>query len=537
MRRFLVLLVVVWTTPVVSCETTPSRACLLDRFEIAAEWVDYWGNPATIAEHASAGKAAAVPLDANTVGFWFFDPDNLDLVVRLLPECDGGDDAVSVEVVGLVNVGIDLAVEDTVAGVTRAYRNALGQPFQPLRDPDAFRVSCSDLPEAGPAADMPDLRCADGADGLCLLDGRFAVDLSPAAVTPLTDGSISADLDADGLDDLWLSVLDGRAQNLNYWIAYELLDPGEFTLEVVDRVTADAHTLVHRADHPLLIIDPSGFRGDVPMRVDGGFSGSWYGVGRSGEGVAVEITRNEGAPAAVLYFFSYTDDGSGRQAWMTGAARLLGDRVALPLVMTSGATFGSDFDADSVQRREWGHAKFTFDNCNQGRLEVTSPVFSDVSFPLRRLEPSPAEVGRACAPHYDRPEGPNGALAGSWMSPERSGEGFFFNVFDSGGGPNLIAYYFTYAADGSGDQAWLVGAAPLEDGRAVLPMTLTQGARYGEFFDPDDVERIPWGSIEVEFQDCVRADVSVESELFGNVDFPLERMTGSLIGASSDCGL
>ena len=39
---------------------------------------------------------------------------------------------------GLTNVGVEILVTDTEAGITRSYSNELGEAFQPIQDTSAF---------------------------------------------------------------------------------------------------------------------------------------------------------------------------------------------------------------------------------------------------------------------------------------------------------------------------------------------------------------------------------------------------------------
>ena len=47
-------------------------------------------------------------------------------------------------------------------------------------------------------------------------------------------------------------------------------------------------------------------------------------------------------------------------------------------------------------------------------------------------------------------------ISGVWFNPESTGEGFVVEVIEDGRG---VVYWFTYAADGSGEQVWLTGDA------------------------------------------------------------------------------
>jgi hypothetical protein len=94
--------------------------------------------------------------------------------------------------------------------------------------------------------------------------------------------------------------------------------------------------------------------------------------------------------------------------------------------------------------------------------------------------------------------------SGSWFNPERNGEGFVVQVIPGG---RAVVTWFTYPPLGEqGSQAWLIGTGDASDDRIVIgEMVRPAGAVFGPGFDPADVVRAPWGSLEIVFEDCSRA--------------------------------
>jgi hypothetical protein len=88
----------------------------------------------------ASGRGQATPLTSDTGYFWFFDPDNVEIVVKVLDAC-GFNDRYWVFAAGLTNVEARVTVTDTARGVQRVYQNPQGTPFQPLQDTSAF-ASC-----------------------------------------------------------------------------------------------------------------------------------------------------------------------------------------------------------------------------------------------------------------------------------------------------------------------------------------------------------------------------------------------------------
>jgi hypothetical protein len=98
------------------------------RFRVELEHEDYAGT---------TSRGLPVPLTADSGYFYFFDRDNVELVVKVLDGC-----AINqhywVFAGGLTDVGVDLKVIDTAGNLERAYFNRLGEAFAPIRDSLAF---------------------------------------------------------------------------------------------------------------------------------------------------------------------------------------------------------------------------------------------------------------------------------------------------------------------------------------------------------------------------------------------------------------
>ena len=102
-----------------------------DRIQVRATWETADGEQ---------GEAAPVALTSETGFFWFFDPANVETVIKVLDACVIND-RFWVFAAGLTDVGVELTVTDTVTGETQVYGNPVGTPFQPIQDVDAL-LSC-----------------------------------------------------------------------------------------------------------------------------------------------------------------------------------------------------------------------------------------------------------------------------------------------------------------------------------------------------------------------------------------------------------
>ena len=118
---------------------------------------------------------------------------------------------------------------------------------------------------------------------------------------------------------------------------------------------------------------------------------------------------------------------------------------------------------------------------------------------------------------------------GNFYDPQRSGEGIQLTLENDG--ETFILTYYTYL---DGEQVWLIGTGALEDGRIVFEdISMTDGADYGSAFDPDEVNVIAWGEIEMAFIDCNRAVLDIVSDLdeFEPFVVEMERIVPAVCGA------
>jgi hypothetical protein len=112
-----------------TCQETASTLCLGGgRFQVQASWKTPNGN---------AGPAQAASLTDDSGRFWFFNPDNTELTVKVLNACSGFD-RYWVFASGLTNVEVQITVTDTEAGKTRRYFIPQGRDFAPVLDASAF---------------------------------------------------------------------------------------------------------------------------------------------------------------------------------------------------------------------------------------------------------------------------------------------------------------------------------------------------------------------------------------------------------------
>jgi len=261
----------VWMLPLGGSAGPPCRAsdealCLQDgRFKVEARWQDFRDRHGT-------GKA--VSLTEDTGYFWFFDEDNVEAVLKVLDGRANNDHFWSFYG-ALTNVEYWLTVTDSETGLTRRYYNprrnfaSVGDTisFGPqgaslFTSPDLQVAESSPLPEiiryrtgSSQSASLASGTCAPSSERLCLNGGRFAVEVTwadfrgnngPGQAVDLTDDTGTFWFFRDSNVELILKVLDGRANNGNWWVFYGSLSNVDFDITVTDTATGEARVYRNR---------------------------------------------------------------------------------------------------------------------------------------------------------------------------------------------------------------------------------------------------------------------------------------------------
>jgi hypothetical protein len=111
------------------CVPSANTLCLHGgRFRATATWKTAQGE---------TGDAQVVKLSDETGYLWFFDPDNVEAIVKVLDGCSLND-RFWVFAAGLTNVRVELHLVDTETGTERTYTNPQGKPLVPIQDTGAF---------------------------------------------------------------------------------------------------------------------------------------------------------------------------------------------------------------------------------------------------------------------------------------------------------------------------------------------------------------------------------------------------------------
>jgi PKD repeat protein len=113
------------------CVPSGTTLCLNDgRFSVTAHYRTSDGR---------SGDGAGVALTSDAGYFTFFNPANIEVVVKVLNACTLAPPRYWVFAAGLTNVEVTLTVTDThTGGAPNVYVNPLNTPFAPIQDTNAF---------------------------------------------------------------------------------------------------------------------------------------------------------------------------------------------------------------------------------------------------------------------------------------------------------------------------------------------------------------------------------------------------------------
>jgi ELWxxDGT repeat protein len=247
-----------WVLPLTGppCQPSATALCLAGgRFEVKASWRDFTGR---------TGSGHAAPLSADTGTFWFFDPANVETILKVL---DGTtlNDHFWVFYGALSNVEYTLTVTDTRTGLARRYFNPSGT-FASVGDTQGFgplgAYSTKSVATGGPPPIVTERldaaaatgTCVPAAGRLCLNGGRFAVEAAWEDFTGNRGTGTAVSLTGD-TGYFWffdpanveavIKVLDGTPLNGHFWVFYGALSNVQYQLTVTNTVTGAVKTYLN----------------------------------------------------------------------------------------------------------------------------------------------------------------------------------------------------------------------------------------------------------------------------------------------------
>lgn len=224
-----------------------------------------WENHHQETHPTGAGQFRRLGGSESTGFFWFFNPDSIDLIVKII---DGSvlNDHVWVFYGALTDVIYDLKVTDTATGQTKSYRNLAGS-ICGRGDTTAFSTAALTAPArtaAAPAAGGDASRAAGEAttEELLLLGGRFRATVEwenqhvPAG-TPRPRGVGKSVTGTDGSGyfyffepsslDLVVKMIDARAFDGHFWVFYGGLSDVQYEIHIEDLETGETWEAINPA--------------------------------------------------------------------------------------------------------------------------------------------------------------------------------------------------------------------------------------------------------------------------------------------------
>ena len=270
---------------VAACVEDDDTLCLNEgRFRVEVQWET----------GRASDRGDAEPLTNDTGDFWFFSPDNIELVVKVLDGC-AFNERFWVYAGGLTDVKVVMTVIDSETGVAATYYNPPGTRFRPVQDTESFAVCSQGRNLYGqsryllPPGEMESLRggtnrasrfaerfagalrpgrvalpqeqggaCEADDLTLCLEGGRFAVRASwetadgsgDAEAWPLTSDTGLYWFFNPGNVEMVIKVLDGCALNGHRWVFAGGLTDVAVTMTVTDSETGEERTYKNPASTP-----------------------------------------------------------------------------------------------------------------------------------------------------------------------------------------------------------------------------------------------------------------------------------------------
>jgi len=123
-------------------------------------------------------------------------------------------------------------------------------------------------------------------------------------------------------------------------------------------------------------------------------------------------------------------------------------------------------------------------------------------------------------------------ITGGWsFGPGHDGQGAFLQVIGGDDGPRVLMLWATH--DPQGNQMWLRGVGRIDVDRVRMELVRTGGARFGDAFEPADVQKQAWGEAQLVFDSCDTGTLQFGSESLGSGELPLRRVTAI---EGLDCG-
>ncbi len=310
---------------------------------------------------------------------------------------------------------------------------------------------------------------------------QFLLKITGTRVDPLPAGDINGDRVVDDADRALLLAQIGLSQSFaGYNIAADL--NGDAVIDHRDVKIFDGETVTTQA-------------------VNTGMTAQWYDPSHDGEGWDLQILADNRANLSW-----YTYDTEGKQMWLVGVGQVSGDEIFFPqmALATTGTVFGADFNPDEVVLTDWGSVRFYFESCHQAGMTYQSIL----GFGHGGLQPTRLTLHAGTDCENDTVDANQiNPFTGMWYDPSHNGEGWAIQVRENN---QISLSWFTY--DQHGELMWLVGVGEINGNTlTVAQLAITRGGVFGPDFNPDEVTRELWGSLQFTLDGCHQGTLTYQA--------------------------
>ena len=208
------------------------------------------------------------------------------------------------------------------------------------------------------------------------------------------------------------------------------------------------------------------------------------------------------------YWYVYLN---GAPVWLVGTGPISQDRADLEMFITSGPDFPPNYDAAALTVTPWGNLTFDFTSDTRAVASWSSTVagFSGGSMEISQLAVLSSRA--------------NGCHGGSYYNANQNGHGLVAEVVTVSGVESLVLSWYVYL---DGQQVWLFGQGPINDGAATVTLERFSGADFPPGFVADDVLRQHWGTMALQFTaDAVTVSWDSDDPAFADGDMVMIRLT------------
>ena len=266
-------------------------------------------------------------------------------------------------------------------------------------------------------------------------------------------------------------------------------------------------------------------------------TGLYYDPTRSGEGFSYELLNYEG----LIWLQWFTYDENGQQRWYSDVDNFYGNTIDIKdMSAGSGGVFGDEFNSELINYSSFGDVEIVFSggvfrkpSIGSHYIERTAAMkFTDragkkLRTTLHQLSfilDNPSDIDQPTLPVVTYG---TSAYTGSWYDPNRSGEGYIIEVLEN---DQVVLLWYTY--DLEGNHMWLIDSSgsitETEQGIALdfNNVVKTQGPIFGNNFNTNDLETIPWGQVHFDLT-CDEGVVNYNSIIdgFGQSNHDIVKLT------------